>query len=469
MTPQTIFDKVWQRHVVRDERDDAPALLYVDLHLLHEVTSAQAFTELRERGINVRRPDACLATVDHAIPTDVIERKTLGAFKDRQAASQVETLIANCREQGITLHGLESQGQGIIHVIAPEQGRIHPGMTVVCGDSHTSTHGAFGALAFGIGTTQVAHVLAAQCLLMRKPRTMALRVDGKLQRGVSAKDLVLYLISRIGASGGTGHVIEFQGPAIRALSMEVRMTVCNMSIEAGARAGMIAPDETTFAYLREHAQKNESWDKRIEQWNALKSDPGARFDTVHTFDANAIQPMVTYGTSPDHAIGVHDTIPEPGNDDSRAKALSYMSLEPGRKLAGQPVDVVFIGSCTNGRLSDLRAAAAVMRDKRVAKHTRVLVVPGSQRVKAEAQAEGLDKVFINAGCEWREPGCSMCIAMNGDALKSGQYCVSTSNRNFAGRQGTGGRTLLASPLTAAASAIAGCVADPRDYLQGVEA
>ena len=467
--PRTLFEKVWDGHVVRPETADAPAVLYIDLHLLHEVTSPQAFAELRQRGLSVRRPERALATMDHSTPT----MKLAGplAALDARAAAQLDELARNCATHGIRLHELGSDGQGIVHVIGPEQGHTQPGMTIVCGDSHTSTHGAFGALAFGIGTSEVAHVLATQCLLQRRPRTMEVRVDGRLPAGVTAKDVIIGLIARIGTAAGTGHVIEYTGQGVQGLSMEERMTICNMSIEAGARAGLIAPDDTTFEYVagRAHAPQGPAWDAALRRWRALPSDAGAAYDRHEHFDAAALAPMVTYGTNPGMAVPVDGLVPVPGSvaaGDRPAvqKALAYMGLEPGTRIAGTTVDVVFVGSCTNGRLSDLRDAASVLRGRRIATGVRMLVVPGSQAVKRQAEAEGLDTIFRTAGAEWREAGCSMCIAMNGDSLAPGERAVSTSNRNFEGRQGRGGRTLLASPLTAAASAVAGCIADPRPFI-----
>ena len=465
-TPTTLFEKVWNAHVVRPGTAEAPAVLYVDLHLVHEVTSPQAFTVLRERGLKVRRPDRTIATMDHSTPTIAVNGK-LNVI-DAAAGRQLDMLATNCAEHGVPLYGMDDERRGIVHVIGPELGRTQPGMTIVCGDSHTSTHGAFGALAFGIGTSEVGHVLATQCLLQSRPRTMELRVDGKLAPGVSAKDLILAIIEQIGVGGGTGHVIEYRGEAIRALDMEGRMTVCNMSIEAGARAGMIAPDETTFAWLhgREQAPAGDAWDAAVAQWRTLTTDEGATFDRSVVIDASTLAPMITWGTNPGMAIAVDGHIPEAAADGGAAsdRAYAYMGLEPGQQLLGQPVDVVFLGSCTNGRLDDLRAAAAVLKGRRIASNTRMLVVPGSQRVKRQAEREGLAEIFLAAGAEWRESGCSMCIAMNGDTVATGQYAVSTSNRNFEGRQGKGARTLLASPLTAAASAVAGAVADPRSLL-----
>ena len=473
--PRTLFAKVWDAHVVRQQTSSTPAVLYVDLHLVHEVTSAQAFTELRKRGLQVRRPSSTIATMDHSTPTNhgVAGRRALATlpFSDAAARAQLERLEENCAEFGIPLFALGDERQGIVHVIGPELGLTQPGMTVVCGDSHTSTHGAFGALAFGIGTSQVAHVLATQCLLQDRPKRLEVRVDGSLPPGVSANDISLAIIAKLGVGGGTGHVIEYRGSAISSLSMEERMTVCNMSIEAGARAGMIAPDDTTFAYLagRPHAPQDAAWDAAVSRWRALRTDDGAAFDGSVVLDARALTPMITYGTNPGTAVPITGRVPDPdllpaGDRESTRQALTYMGLAPGQPLLGTPVNVVFLGSCTNSRLSDLRAAANVLRNRRVAPGVRMLVVPGSQSVKRAAEAERLDRVFIEAGAEWRDAGCSMCIAMNGDALGAGQVAVSTSNRNFEGRQGAGGRTLLASPITAAASAIAGVVTDPRTML-----
>ncbi|PYQ14637.1 MAG: 3-isopropylmalate dehydratase large subunit [Acidobacteria bacterium] len=464
--PRTLFDKVWEAHLVRRATDDTPAVLYVDLHLVHEVTSPQAFAILRERGLRVRRPDRTVATMDHSTPTTPRRAGSPVEIPDREAAAQVKALEANCREFGIPLYALGNERQGIVHVIGPELGLTRPGMTIVCGDSHTSTHGAFGALAFGIGTSEVGHVLATQCLLQARPRTLAVEAEGRLPAGVTAKDLILALIARIGIGGATGHVIEYRGPAVRALSMEERMTVCNMSIEAGARAGMVAPDDTTFEYLsgRPHAPQGPQWDAALESWRRLPTDDGAVFDREVRLDASALEPMITYGTNPGMGIPIRGTVPDPGGNPTLQRALAYMGLEPGQKLLGRPVDVVFIGSCTNSRLSDLRQAATVFAGRRVAPGVRVLVVPGSQQVKRQAEAEGLDRIFREAGADWRESGCSLCIAMNGDRLEAGQYAVSTSNRNFEGRQGAGGRTFLASPLTAAAAAVTGRIADAREVL-----
>ena len=465
--PRTLFEKIWASHVVAQE-PDSPAVLYVDLHLVHEVTSPQAFTGLRQRGLKVRRPDKTVATADHSLPTHDRSLPIL----DAMAAKQIQILEDNCREFGVTLHGLHSPHQGIVHVIGPELGLTQPEMTIVCGDSHTSTHGAFGALAFGIGTSEVEHVLATQCLLQRRPKTCEVRVEGQLGPGVSAKDVILALIAKIGVGGGTGHVFEYTGPAIRALSMEQRMTVCNMSIEGGARAGMIAPDETTFEYMagRRFAPQGEAWEQAMARWKQLPTDAGAAYDKTVTLDASALEPMITYGTNPGMGMGITGRIPDPDDltDPNQKlaldKALRYMDLRPGEPLLGRAVDVVFIGSCTNARISDLRLAAGVVKGRRVAPNVRMLVVPGSQPIKKQAEAEGLDRIFKEAGAEWREAGCSMCIAMNGDELKPGQYAVSTSNRNFEGRQGKGGRSFLASPLTAAATAITGRITDVRTLL-----
>ncbi len=465
--PKTLFQKVWDSHVVV-QQPDSPAILYIDLHLVHEVTSPQAFAALRQRGMKVRRPDKTFATMDHSTPTHDLSLP----IADPIAEAQIRQMEKNAAEFGIPLYGLHSPKRGIVHVIGPELGLTQPGMTIVCGDSHTATHGAFGALAFGIGTSEVEHVLATQCLLQRKPKTCEVRVDGRLGRGVTAKDLILALIAQIGVGGGTGHVFEYTGQAIRALSMEERMTVCNMSIEGGARAGMIAPDETTFEYLagREFAPKGAAWDKALVRWRSLPSDEGAVYDKTVYLDASNLEPMITYGTNPGMGMKITERIPDPASYSDAfqkaalEKALAYMDLQPGQPLLGHQVDVVFIGSCTNSRLSDLRQAASLLKGRKVAPGVRVMVVPGSQQVKKQAEAEGLDKVFKEAGADWREAGCSMCLAMNGDQLEPGQYAVSTSNRNFEGRQGKGGRTFLASPLTAAATAIAGVVVDPRKFM-----
>ena len=466
--PKTLLQKIWDSHVVA-EQPESPAVLYIDLHLVHEVTSPQAFTGLRERGLKVRRPDKTLATMDHSIPTTPIEVP----IADAMAAAQIKQMETNAAEFGITLHGMTSPHRGIVHVIGPELGRTQPGMTIVCGDSHTATHGAFGALAFGIGTSEVEHVLASQCLLQKKPKTYEVRVEGKLPAGVSAKDIILALIAKIGVGGGTGHVFEFTGEAIRGLTMEQRMTICNMSIEGGARAGMIAPDETTFEYLkgREFAPQGADWDKAVAYWKTLPSDEGAVYDKSITLDASELEPMITYGTNPGMGMKITDHVPstesfsEPSQKAAFEKALKYMGLEPGQSLLGKKVDVVFIGSCTNSRISDLRLAAAMLKGRKVADGLRLMIVPGSQDVKKQAELEGLDKIFKEAGGEWRESGCSSCIAMNADVIPVGQYCASTSNRNFEGRQGKGSRSFLVSPVTAAAIAINGVVTDPRTMLE----
>ncbi len=462
-TPRTMFAKIWDAHLVSAASADTPAILYVDLHLVHEVTSPQAFTWLRERNLKVRRPERTVATMDHSTPTTPRGRDGKIAVLDNAAAAQIAMLEKNCADFGIELHALGSEGQGIVHVIGPEMGVTQPGMVIVCGDSHTSTHGAFGALAFGIGTSEVSHVLATQSLLQQPPKTLAVTIEGKLAPGVTAKDVVLAVIARLGIGGGTGHVIEYRGSVFRAMTMEERMTVCNMSIEAGARAGMIAPDETTFAYLegRRRAPQGAAWDAAVAAWKALPSDEGAVFDREEKFDAAAIEPMITYGTNPGMGVPITSAVPAPANA-TAAKALAYMGLTAAEPMLGHKVDVVFIGSCTNSRLSDLRAAAGIFKGRKVAAGVRALVVPGSQAIKKAAEAEGLDRIFLDAGAEWREAGCSMCIAMNGDQLKPGQYAVSTSNRNFEGRQGAGGRTFLASPLTAAAAAVTGKITDARE-------
>ncbi|MGH9804163.1 MAG: 3-isopropylmalate dehydratase large subunit [Candidatus Acidiferrales bacterium] len=467
MAALTLYEKIWNAHAVHEEPGQ-PALLYIDRHLIHEGTSPQAFAALKAAGRQVRRPDLTFAVMDHSVPTK--DRHL--PIVDDTARAQFDALARNCAETGVRLFDMHSANQGIVHIIGPELGLTQPGQTIVCGDSHTSTHGAFGALAFGIGTSEVEHALATQCVLQTRPRTMEIRVDGALPAGVGAKDIILALIARIGVGGGTGHVFEYTGSAIRALTMEERMTVCNMSIEGGARAGMVAPDDKTFDYLcgRQFAPQGEAWDAALERWRRLPTDEGAGYDATIQLDANRLEPMITYGTNPGMAIPVTAPVPDPaslsdaGQSSALRKALEYMALPAGKPLVGHPLDVVFIGSCTNSRLSDLRAAAAVLRGRKVDPRLRVLVVPGSQQVKRQAEAEGLPAIFREAGCEWREPGCSMCIAMNGDELSPGQYCVSTSNRNFEGRQGKGGRTFLASPLTAAACALTGVVTDVRSVL-----
>ncbi|MGO4703110.1 3-isopropylmalate dehydratase large subunit [Dyella sp. 2RAB6] len=465
MSTRTLFEKLWDAHVVAAETADTPAILYIDLHLVHEVTSPQAFSELRERGLKLRRPDRALATLDHSTPTLPANDKGERPYANEEAKAQVAQLEANCREFGVELHGWDSSERGIVHVIGPELGATQPGMTIVCGDSHTSTHGAFGALAFGIGTTEVGHVMATQCLLQRKPKTLAIHVDGQLPKGVGAKDLILHIIGEIGVDGGTGHVIEYRGDAIEALSMDERMTVCNMSIEAGARAGLIAPDDTTFAWLkgRPRVPQGAAWDAAVATWRALRTDSGASYDREVRIDAGKVKPTVTYGTHPGMAIAMDLPVPA-ARTAQETRALDYMRAQPGKPMQGMPVDVVFIGSCTNSRLSDLREAAEILRGRRIADGVRMLVVPGSEAVRRDAEREGLHQVFTAAGAEWRVPGCSMCIAMNGDLAQPGQLVVSTSNRNFEGRQGKGARTVLASPATAAASALAGSIADPREYI-----
>jgi 3-isopropylmalate/(R)-2-methylmalate dehydratase large subunit len=464
--PLTLFEKVWRRHEVLAETAATPAVLFIDLHLVHEVTSPQAFSVLRERGLPVRRLDLTLATMDHSTPTRTEQVFGGAPIAVDSAAKQVRELETNCAAFGVELLGLRSDQRGIVHVIGPESGITQPGKTLVCGDSHTSTHGALGALAFGIGTTEVGHVLATQCLLQRKPRTLAINVTGKMRPGVTAKDLILAIIGQIGVSAGTGYVIEYRGETIQALDMDERMTVCNVSIEAGARAGMIAPDETTYAYLagRPRAPKGAAWEKALAEWRTLPTDPGARFDHEIYIDASAIEPMITYGTNPGMVIPISAAVPDRRGDAMFEKSLAYMGLTPGRPIKDQPVNVVFVGSCTNARLSDLRSAAGVLKGRKIAKGVQMLVVPGSQQVKKAAEAEGLHRIFLDAGAEWRESGCSMCLGMNGDLVGKGQYCVSTSNRNFEGRQGIGARTLLASPATAAASAVRGRVTDPRELM-----
>ena len=467
MKPRTIIEKIWGAHVVA-EQAGAPALLYIDLHLVHEVTSPQAFDGLRRRGLKVRRPDLTLATADHNVPTHDRSLPIL----DQVSARQVAQLETNCAEFGVPCYSLGSERQGIVHVIGPELGLTQPGMTVVCCDSHTATHGAFGALAFGIGTSEVENVLATQCLLQRKPKTYQVQVNGTLRPGVTSKDIILALIAKIGTGGGTGSVFEYCGTAIRALSMEERMTVCNMSIEGGARAGLVAPDDVTYQYMcgRTFAPTGAAWDAAVARWKQLPTDDGAAYDRQVTLDAGALEPMITFGTSPGMGMPVTAAVPDPAavadpiERESLRKALRYMDLEAGKPLLGHAIDAVFIGSCTNGRITDLRAAASVLKGRKVSPKVRVLVVPGSVQVGKQAEAEGLDEIFRAAGAEWREAGCSMCIAMNGDQLRPGEYSVSTSNRNFEGRQGPGGRTFLASPVTAAASAVAGSVTDARTLL-----
>tara|TARA_B100001057_G_scaffold15411_1_gene14648 strand:+ start:157 stop:1566 length:1410 start_codon:yes stop_codon:yes gene_type:complete len=466
--PKTLFDKIWDAHVVH-RQDDGTCLIYIDRHLVHEVTSPQAFEGLRNAGRTVRAPNRTLAVADHNVPTT--DRSA--GIADEESRIQVEALVSNAAEFGVPYFAMEDIRQGIVHVIGPEQGFTQPGMTIVCGDSHTATHGAFGALAFGIGTSEVEHVLATQTLIQKPAKNMRITVDGDLAPGVTAKDIILAIIGKIGTAGGTGHVIEFAGSAISGLSMEGRMTICNMAIEGGARAGMIAPDEETFAYLqgRPMAPQGEMWDKAVSYWRSLPSDDGARYDTEITLTAPEIAPTVTWGTSPEDALAITESVPDPDkekDDMKRAKierAISYMGLTPGQKLTDVKIDAVFIGSCTNSRIEDLRAAAGIAEGRQVAAGIRAMVVPGSGLVKEQAEAEGLDKVFTAAGFEWREPGCSMCLAMNADKLSEGERCASTSNRNFEGRQGRGGRTHLVSPEMATAAALTGYLTDIRE-LQG---
>ncbi len=463
--PQTLSDKVWARHVVRSAEGE-PDLLYIDLHLVHEVTSPQAFDGLRLAGRTVRRPDLTVATMDHNVPTTGIDKPV----EDPVSAKQMEVLAANCAEMGIPLYAMGDPRQGIVHIIGPELGLTQPGMTVVCGDSHTSTHGAFGALAWGIGTSEVEHVLATQTLPQSRPKTMAVTVEGDLPDGVTAKDVILAIIGEIGTGGGMGHIIEYRGSAIRGLSMEGRMTVCNMSIEAGARAGMVAPDDTTYAYLqgRPHAPKGPEWEAALDDWRSLVTDDGASFDRSVEIDAAGLSPHVSWGTNPGQVIPLSGVVPDPDTwtdpaaRETAARALAYMGIAAGTPMRDIPVDTIFIGSCTNARIEDLRVAAAVLQGHRVAPKVRALVVPGSGRVKAEAEAEGLDRIFVAAGFEWRDPGCSMCLAMNPDKLAPGERAASTSNRNFEGRQGRGGRTHLVSPAVAAATAVRGRFAAPAD-------
>ena len=465
MIAKSLFDNVWDRHVVVPESADTPAILYIDLHLLHEVTSPQAFDVLRDAGLKVRRPDRTLATMDHSTPTvPVGSLQELKVVSEPAAYLQILQMERNCEEFGLKLRGMDSDERGIVHVIGPELGATQPGKTIVCGDSHTSTHGALGALAFGIGTTEVGHVMATQCLLQRKPGIFAINLHGRLQAGVTAKDIILAIIGQVGVDGGTGHAFEYRGSAVSSLSIEERMTICNMAIEGGARTGMFAPDDTTYEYLsgRPLAPQGAEWDEALRRWQELPGDEDARFDKEISIDVGTLKPMVTFGTNPGMVIPVDAAVPSPTSiTPGFAKALSYMELQPGQPLAGTPVDVVFIGSCTNSRLSDLRAAAGVMAGRRVPEGVNVLVVPGSAQVKRQAEAEGLPEVFKAAGAQWREPGCSMCLAMNGDYVPAGKLAVSTSNRNFEGRQGKGARTVLASPLTAAATAVNGVITDPR--------
>jgi 3-isopropylmalate/(R)-2-methylmalate dehydratase large subunit len=464
-TPRTLFDKIWESHVV-DRQPDGTCLLYIDRHLVHEVTSPQAFEGLRANGRKVRRPDATIAVADHNIPTTDRSR----GIAEPESRLQVETLERNVRDFGVPYFAVDDIRQGIVHIIGPEQGMTQPGMTIVCGDSHTATHGAFGALAFGIGTSEVEHVLATQTLIQQPAKNMLIRIEGALPFGITAKDVVLAIIGKIGTAGGTGHVVEYAGSAIRTLSMEGRMTVCNMTIEAGARAGLIAPDETTFEYLkgRPYVPKGAAWEQAVRVWRTLPSDPGARYDREVVLEAASIVPQVTWGTSPQDVLPITGRVPNPADEAdankraAMARSLEYMGLTPGTKLAEVPVQRVFIGSCTNGRIEDLRAAAAVAKGRKVAAGVNAMVVPGSGLVKHQAEEEGLDRIFLAAGFEWREPGCSMCLAMNPDKLLPGERCASTSNRNFEGRQGRGGRTHLVSPAMAAAAAVTGRLADVRD-------
>lgn len=462
---KTMAEKIWADHIVRSAEGE-PDLLYIDLHLIHEVTSPQAFDGLRLSGRKVRRPDLTIATEDHNVPTLDIDKP----IQDPVSRLQVETLRNNCKEFGIRLHSLGDVEQGIVHVVGPQLGLTQPGLTIVCGDSHTSTHGAFGALAFGIGTSEVEHVLATQTLALKRPKTMAITVDGTLRPGVTSKDIILAIIAKISTGGGQGYVIEYRGSAIRALSMEARMTICNMSIEAGARAGLIAPDETTFAYLKgkPHAPSGEDWDRAVESWKSLPTDADAHFDAEVILNADEIEPFVTWGTNPGQGLPLNERVPDPAsfaNPEERSaaeRALVYMDLTPGTPMKSIKIDTVFLGSCTNGRIEDLRAAAEIIQGKKVASDTRMMVVPGSARVRLQAESEGLDKVFIAAGAEWRSAGCSMCLGMNPDQLKPGERSASTSNRNFEGRQGKGGRTHLVSPLVAAATALKGTLSSPAD-------
>jgi len=471
MSGKTLFDKVWDDHVVVPETPDTPAVFYIDLHIVHEVTTPQAFNMLRDNGWPVRRPDLMLATMDHSTPTVPVPADDLSvlddpAVSDPEPAQQIRQMITNCDEFGIKLHGFGAEHRGIVHVIGPEIGATQPGKTIVCGDSHSSTHGAFGAMGFGIGATMVGHVMASTCLLMRKPKSMAVNVTGELKPGVSAKDIILALIGKIGVDGGTGHVIEYRGETIEKLNMEERMTICNMSIEAGARAGMIAPDDTTFEYMkgREQAPQGADWDAAVERWKALATDPGASFDKEVDLDVSELEPQVTYGTNPAMVVPISKPVPNPAGNASFQKSIDYMQVEADKPMLGTKVDVVFVGSCTNSRMTDLRNVAKILDGKKVADSVRMMIVPGSEAVKKKAEAEGLHEIYQAAGAEWREAGCSMCLGMNSDKLGKGQLCVSTSNRNFEGRQGPGGRTVLASPETATASAIAGVIADPREVI-----
>ena len=464
---KTLIDKIWDSHVVASD-SNGPEMLYIDLHLLHDVTSPQAFAGLREKGLKVRRPDRCLATMDHTTPTKALSIE----LADALAAKQLRQLEKNCQEFGIRLYNFKSPLRGIVHVVGPELGLSQPGMTIVCGDSHTSTHGALGAIALGIGTSEVEHVLATQCLLQYRPKVYNVEFTGRLAQGVTAKDMILALIAKIGVGGGSGFAFEYTGPTVRALSMEGRLTLCNMAIEGGARVGMIAPDDTTFEYMngRQFAPEGAGWDKALAHWRTLTTDEGAAYDRTVTIPVDDLEPMITFVTNPEMGIPISQYIPYPEDEpdlnrrSALEKALTYMNLQPGNPLIGHKVDVAFIGSCANARLSDLRQAASLIKGHKVADNTRMLVVPGSESVRRQAEAEGLDAIFREAGADWRFSGCSMCLAMNGDQLEPGQYAVSTSNRNYEGRQGAGGRTLLASPLTVTASAINGFVTDPRSLM-----
>ncbi len=464
--PKTLFDKLWDAHVVHSV-ENGPDVLYIDRHYIHEVTSPQAFNGLERRGIPVFRPERTLATADHNIPT----KDQHLPIMEELSRVQVDTLISNCTKHGIELFGMLHPNNGIVHIIGPELGYTQPGMTIVCGDSHTSTHGAFGTIAFGIGTSEVEMVLATQCILQTKPKKMRIVIDGKLQKGVSSKDIILYIISRISASGATGYFVEYAGNTLGTLSMEARMTICNMSIEMGARGGLIAPDELTFEYLRNHVDKDKDpdLDEKIRQWESLKTDEGAVFEKELTIDASGLKPMITFGTNPGMGIPIDGSIPDlksinKENLDSYRKSLDYMGLAPGMKIAGKKIDYIFLGSCTNGRIEDLRAFASVVKGRKKAPGVTALLVPGSRKVEEQARKEGLDKILANAGFELRQPGCSSCLAMNEDKIPAGKYSVSTSNRNFEGRQGPGARTMLASPVTAAAAAITGVISDPREYI-----
>ena len=465
MTGRTLFDKIWNSHIV-SQVDRGPDVLYIDRHFIHEVTSPQAFSGLESRELPVFRPKQTVATADHNVPT--IDQHL--PIKDKLSKYQVDKLTENCEKFGVSLYGLGHPFQGIVHVIGPELGITQPGMTMVCGDSHTSTHGAFGAIAFGIGTSEVEQVLATQCVLQYKPKKMLIEVDGLLSAGVLSKDIILYIISKISTSGGNGHFVEYSGSTIRDLSMEARMTICNMSIEMGARGGLIAPDQTTYDYLqgREFAPNGSDWDEHISKWKQLHTDEDAAFDMTHRFKATDIAPMITYGTNPGMGIKIDDIIPSPeqanGDGKALAKALAYMDLEPGTSLLGKEIEYVFIGSCTNARIEDLRLVADLVKGKRKASHVNAMIIPGSKQVEAQAQNEGLDRVLEEAGFQLRQPGCSACLGMNDDKIPNGAYCVSTSNRNFEGRQGPGARTLLASPLTAAATALKGCITDVRELI-----